>query len=325
MSNPFNKLKVQRDEEDVEVKAEVKVKGGPLFPDADKTKKKVKPEKKEEKVEQSHNDHNDTEGFEVVGKAKKPFISRADEDTTEKVLDQKPGKKEPSSHFPKQNRGDKVFRSNGKQRVFDRHESGTGYDKKVKKDGFGGKHTWEGSKKYDYDDTDYYFNKALNPKAPKEVKEEPLKEEVEEIVQEKEVTPTEVKVEGESEVKTEVKEGEGEKTEKKWRGKKGKKDETEEVDEKNKLVIPENAISLSDYKKNVKTATEVKTTTKIEVDLEPVEKKDESEIQVEGKKTGKKTKKVKELDAKEIELNKLIGASLKIEESNKGYRGGYKK
>ena len=316
MSNPFNKLRVHRDDDEVEVRAEAKTKAGPLFGAEEKTKKKVKPEKKEEKTEKN-NDHHDTTGFEVVGKVKKTTYTKNDEEGNDKG-EGKPGKKD-VNHPHKQKRGEQVFRANGNKRVFDKH-SGTGYDKKVKKEGFGGKHTWEGNKKqgYDYDDTDYYFNKALNPKP---VKEEPV---AETPVEEKTEVVVEAKVE--AEVATEVKEGEGENQEKKWKGKKGKKpEENTEEDEKNKLEVPENAISLSDYKKTAKTTTNVEAkANQIQVDLEPVEKKVEAEIFIESnKKSGKGKKKGKEIDPKEAELTKMIGVNLKIEDSATRERKNY--
>mgnify|MGYP000732886096 FL=1 len=77
MSNPFNKLKVHRDDEDVEQPVQQKTTPSTantaLFPGKEekKPKKKVRPEeKKEENVKETKEEVND-EGFEVVGKQKK--------------------------------------------------------------------------------------------------------------------------------------------------------------------------------------------------------------------------------------------------------------
>lgn len=318
MSNPFNKLRVHRDEDETEVKTQVKgTTESNLFKEAQKPKRKPKEVTEEKKETVVVETHHDTEGFSVVGKGKK--VTKNDENPTDKVFEEKPGKyqgEKPHKH----NRSEQNFRVGTKQRVFDRHVSGTGYDKHVKKEGFGGKHTWEGNRR-EYDDTDYYFEKALNPKAVKEV----IVEETHPVEVVKE-TKTEVKVE---EVKPEAtteekKEGEGDDKDKKKK-KKGKKDEVnDEEDEKNKLVIPENAKTMAELKVNVTSKVSKLADKPIEVDLELTDKKENEEVFIEKKaKTGKGKKKAKELDTNEVELNKLVGQSLKIDDGVKGFNKNY--
>ena len=99
MNNPFNKLKVHRDDEDVEQPVQQKT----VTPntntalagkDDKKPKKKVRPEeKKEEQVKEVKEEVND-EGFEVVGKQKKQKY----QDETEQY-EEKPGKKDAPKNF----------------------------------------------------------------------------------------------------------------------------------------------------------------------------------------------------------------------------------
>ena len=80
-------------------------------------------------------------------------------------------------------------------------------------------------------------------------------------------------------------------------------------DEKNKLHIPENAISLAEWKEQNKRTAPVHKQVKVEVDLEPIKKADAEFLGVAGKKQTEKKKKTKEVDQKEIEINKLLANS----------------
>lgn len=301
MSNPFNKLKVHRDSDDDEGFTPVG-KGAPqqdsLFkkPEAKKPKQRPKEEKPEEKAPVDDNQ----EGFEVVGKQpKKTYNQETVEEGTEKGHTHKATK----DHRDRRHEGQ--FRSNNPdKRVFDR-QSGTGRGKEVAKDGAGGKGTWGNQLKsakrevVDYDDTEYYFQKALNPK----------KEEITKIV-EKTVEPV-VEVQKEAAVEEEAK---PEKEHKERKGKKGVVNP--EVDEKDKLVIPENAISYNEWKQQNK-RTEVKAKEiKVEVNhLEPIVKKNDETIQVGAKVVVEKKKKAKEVNKKEEELNKILASSIAHEEA----------
>jgi hypothetical protein len=292
MSNPFNKLKVQRDEEEdftvVQSKAAAQKK---VVDDTKKPKQRPKEEKTED----------DNEGFEVVGKVSKKQPRYQGEQTEE---EKKPKAREEVKHHHKH---DGVVRVSGNQRPFDRH-SGTGRGKEVSKQGAGGKGTWGNQEKsakreiQDYDDTDHYFNKVLKPKKEEALVEEPAVEE-----------PKAEEVKVEEEAKDE---------------KKGKKkivvDPVE--DEKNKLHIPENAISLAEWKEQNKRTAPVHKQVKVEVNLEPIKKGNEEFLGVAGKKKNDdKKKKTKEVDQKEVEINKLLnvkiddGTQKRTFNQNKGY------
>lgn len=312
--NPFNKLKVERDEEDFVEVNNGKIGGSsqPLFGKDQKPKKKIRPEKKED---EQREEVNDNDGFAMVGKGNKKPNNRGGDD--DKNFEQKPGKKDAPRKFH-QNRNNQQFREGAKTRQFDRHVSGTGRGKEIAKGGRGGKGTWEGKGRemVDYD-TDYYFNRVLNKQndAEEVVVEEPVKEAEPEKKEE-------VVAQENAEENQENKE-EGEKKERK----KGKKDLPEEEDEKNKLIIPENAMTLEDYKNKVKkitTDTSKVAGTKVQVDLEAIERNEENDvIAVTVDKQKKDKKKVKTLDAKEVELNKLVGANLKIEDNSQNRERDY--
>ena len=293
MSNPFNKLKVQRDEEEEDFTV-VQNKAAQKKVVDDSKKPKQRP--KEEKVE------DDNEGFEVVGKVSKKQPRYQGEQTEE---EKKPKAREEIKHHHKH---DGVVRVHGNQRPFDRH-SGTGRGKEVSKQGAGGKGTWGNQEKsakreiQDFDNTDHYFNKVLNPKKEEAFVEQPAVED-----------PKAEEVKVEEEIKDD---------------KKGKKrvvvtDPVE--DEKNKLHIPENAISLAEWKEQNKRTAPVHKTVKVEVDLEPIKKGADEFIGVAGKKQkDDKKKKTKEVDQKEVEINKLLkvkiddGTQKKAYNQNKGY------
>lgn len=295
MSNPFTKLKVQRDEEEDFTVVQNKAAQKKVVDDTKKPKQRPKEEKAED----------DNEGFEVVGKVSKKQPRYQGEQTEE---EKKPKAREEVKHHHKH---DGVVRVHGNQRPFDRH-SGTGRGKEVSKNGAGGKGTWGNQEKsakreiQDFDNTDHYFNKVLNPKKEEAFVEQPVAVE--------EPKAEEVKVE--EEVKDD---------------KKGKKKfvVTDPVeDEKNKLHIPENAISLAEWKEQNKRTAPVHKQVKVEVNLEQIKKGNDEFIGVAGKKKNEdKKKKTKEVDKKEVDINKLInvkiddGTQKRTYNQNKGHGG----
>lgn len=304
MSNPFNKLKVQRDDEEDFVPVQSHKPAQKQTVVADDKAKKPKQRPKQEK-----DTNEDNEGFEFVGKQqKKP---RTEEANPEAVTDKKFGKDHKKNDHPYK-RGEGKVRVGSNQRAFDRH-SGTGRGKEVKKEGAGGKYTWGNQDKnaqrdiVDYDDTDYYFNKALNPK----------KEEV--IVEAKEEVKAEIKEEVVPSTETEVKEEEGKDGKKDRKKKKGV--ETAEVDEKDKLIIPENAITLEELKQKKAAAAKEEKVEKVEikVDLEPIENK-KVEVTAESKKKGKKAKN-DQVNPKEVDINKLV--KIATEDDTRGGRKNF--
>lgn len=307
MSNPFNKLKVHRDDDEEEGFASVGKTAShvdPLFKKADDKAKKPKQRPKEEKKEEAHHPEEESnEGFETVGKVPKKV---RDETAPEEGERKHHGYKQTKEHKEKRHEGQ--LPANSKKRVFDRH-SGTGRGKEVPKDG-AGKGNWGNQAKsakrevVDYDDTEYYFQKALNPK--KEEVVAPIAEE-----------PVSVPVPVAEEVKPEeVKE------EKEYK-KREKKGAEVVVDEKDKLIIPENAISYNEWKQQVK-RTEVKhKEIKVEVNLEQIVKDKDETIQVAGKVQTEKKKKVKEANKKELEVNKIF-ANAAVSQDNKE-KSGYSK
>ena len=297
-NNPFNKLKVQREEEEF------------VTVTSKKQEKQEKPLAQPKKRPVDEHDE-DKDGFETVGKVeKKRFVNK---NTEEEAGQTKPGVNVDNQRHHKKHVGEVRVGSN--QRAFDRH-SGTGRGKEIKKEGAGGKGTWGNQERaakkevYDYDDSsDYYFNRVLHQKKEDQAEEVKELKVVEEKVEEKQEKPEEKE---EEQVE--------------YKDKKGKKKLADPVeDEKNKLIIPENAISLAEWKEKNQRQAPVQKEVKIEVKLEQISKPKDETIQVGGKKFGGEKKKVKgkEVDAKELkelELNKLV--NLKIEDSSyqkKGY------
>lgn len=331
MNNPFNKLKVHRDDEDVEQPVQQKTTPSTantaLFPGKEekKPKKKVRPEeKKEENVKETKEEVND-EGFEVVGKQKKQ--QRYNDETEQ--YEEKPGKKDAPKHYH-QKRTEQTVKQGTGQRVFDRHVSGTGRGKEVKKEGRGGRFTWEGKGReiVERDDTDYLFSRVLKG----DTKEEPVQydnydkyekydkyDRYEKYDKNQKYEKTEeVKVEEKQEVPaTETVVDADKDKDKKKKLKKG--EVNPEEDEKNKLVIPENAMTLKDYKeKAAKITTNTTKTAPIKVDLEVLAKdEDEHVISIPTTKGVKKDKKKeKGVNKEEADLNKLIGSTIGYEDSN---------
>ncbi len=302
MSNPFNKLKVHRDEEEDHTTSstqKVQKKEEPV-----KKTKQRPPEQKE--VKEEHDDH----GFEEVGKTQTKKQRYNNDDSN--VDTSKPSAKTENPRHHKKYEG--AVRVGSNQRAFDRH-SGTGRGKEVKKEGAGGKGTWGNQEKsapreiYDnYDNSDYYFNKVLNPKKTKEedvIVEEPVKEEV--------------KVE--EPVKEEVAFDDA-------KDKKGKKKPiiNPEEDEKNKLVIPENAISYSEWKEQNKRTAPVAKEVKVEVNLEKVVRNNQDEvIGIQGKQKAQPKKKEKPVEKSvAVEVKYDDGQREKKNYNQKGGNKGFK-
>lgn len=319
-SNPFGKLQVARDEEELEeiqnLRKQSKDTGYELFKtdDQPKKKKKIRPEEKKKVEEQSQQKEEDVEeGFSVVKKVKKTTKTLNEEVDADQ---EKPQHNKKQKDYKHHNRNDQAnFRSNKRQ--FDKH-SGTGRGKEISKQGAGGKYTWgnvdQMARNEVYESVDHYFNSALNPK-PKPVREEVVVEQPAETV-EPETAPVEdkqpetvenVNAEGQD---TENKDGKG-KDRRKGKGKKGKE---EEVDDSEKLVIPENAITLDEYKKAKGLDNRPATQTaqrKVESNLVEKEKPKDLSIgigvQQENKKKGQKKK--KDNAEKELLVDLTVGES----------------
>jgi hypothetical protein len=312
MSNPFTKLKISRDREDEEelnAQTQKKETGQELFKVEEqqtKKKKKVRPEEKK-KMEEQEQVKDDEEGFSVVQKIKKP--TRGNDDY--EVVEQKQNTYQKFNN-DKHKGGNQPREVRPNQRQFDKH-SGTGRGKEVSKGGAGGKYTWGNEEKqakrevYDYDQggVDHFFDSALNPKPKRE------KREYEETRQE-EVPVQEVKVEVVVPETIQNTEAVEDNLDKKGRKKKVNPEEEKEED---KLIIPENAISLEEYRKNkpvVVRAVE-KTTVRVESNLKEMENKKDNAIESK-KKPAKKKKET---------LEKELNIPLKVEESTNDWKSGY--
>ena len=132
MSNPFNKLKVHRDDDEDEGFTTVgKATGHAEVKKADDKTKKPKQRPKEEKKEETHAVEDNNEGFETVGKVAKKV---RDEAATEEVEKKPHAFNQTKDHKDKRHEGQ--YPANSKKRVFDR-QSGTGRGKEIPKDGAG--------------------------------------------------------------------------------------------------------------------------------------------------------------------------------------------
>lgn len=316
-SNPFGKLQVVRDDEELEeiqnLRKQSKDTGLELFKTDDqaKKKKKVRPEEKKKVEEQNQQRDEDVEeGFSVVKKVKKTTRPLNDDLETDPEKAQHNKKQKDFKHH---NRNDQNnFRP--KKRAFDKH-SGTGRGKEISKQGAGGKYTWgnvdQMARDEVYESVDHYFNSALNPK-PRPVREEVQEQPTETVepeqapVEEKQPETTE-NVEGEAQ-ETENKDGKG-KDRRKGKGKKGKE---EEVDEADKLVIPENAITLDEYKKAKGLDNRPQTQTaqrRVETNLVEKEKPKDLSIGIGVENKKKAQKKKKETNEKELLVDLTVGDS----------------
>jgi len=299
MSNPFGRLKIERDEDEIMEQKKQQKDAQELFTkESGKPKRKVKPSDVQEKKDVVVEDT--TTGFEKVGKAKKNVSHEESEQTGNAPVQKERGKK---FH---QNRGDQTFRVNNKTRQFDRHESGTGRGKEIKKEGRGGKGTWEGHgvkrEIQDYDNTDYHFNKALNPRKEKETK----------YVAEEVVVVEEKKEEVVVVVAEEVVEQEAKPEKVKPKTKQDLADEAEA--EKNKLEVPEDALTLTEWKAKMnKTGltADVKKNVAVKVDLDEFEARADETIGIANPKA-KKNRGAKNLKVaqKDVDLNKMINLNI---------------
>lgn len=327
MNNPFNKLKVQRDEEDNETlktNAPTTNKNQPLF---NNTKNEEKKKVKQRPPKEEKPSHDDNEGFEYVGKVPKKSQKLQSQNAEYVSSNAKPGAKDTfTNEKTYHKRGDKYdnnYKPRGNKREFERH-SGTGRGNEVKKGGAGGKGTWgvQNNKRdiVDYDDTEYYFNKALNPSTIQEEGnlDEETKENKEEVNNndEKKNEGNEIdKEENKNEEATNDKDG-------KKKPKKGDKN-VQEVDEKDKLIIPKNAITLSELRKKQqqenkdntnKKEVDIKNANNVNLEVISSKKDNSSNAKIVNKK-GNKVKNSK-FDPKEIEANKYLG-NLTVEEYSK--------
>jgi hypothetical protein len=301
--NPFGQLSVRRDDDDevtIKTVQHTTASSDPLFQqkEADKKKKKVRPE--ENKKENVQTKEDNLEGFEVVGKTKQKQKTRGDEEEQQvERKDRKPKNKGAFEAKPPRE---------GK-RQFERH-SGTGRGKEIAKGGAGGHHTWgsnpkqiakEGEREVDYySNDDKWFRSALSEKKPEDVKEiieeEPQKE-VEEVRQEEVAAPQEIK---------------------ERRKRKGEEEEKKEDD----LERPENALSLAEYKellrqKNQGLDNKPKTVVKANETDAQFKTKEEGQfvlgLTTEDKKKDKKIKD-KKVDSREKDITASVVSNLKTDD-----------
>jgi len=239
MKNPFAGMKViDRDEDKEETVAKVSAKEEPK--DASKKKRKVRPGESN----QQQQGPEDNEGFEEVKKKKERKYDEenkeANQDTQKpkKKRDYKDNKSNDDYFKPEQgdNRGqDKPLNkelphfNNPNKRTFDR-VSGTGRGKDIKKGGFGGKTSWEGTNRNNIDEL-YSVEVDLNASKPKNEGDLNQNEETNEKTEE----PV---IQGEKQREDNYKDR-----------RYGKKEKPEE--EKEKVVplfdIPENAVTYEEY------------------------------------------------------------------------------
>ena len=265
LSNPFGKMKVERDSED-ENEDFQKVKSNKpsqqLFVAPEQKKKKKRPENTENqgtKIE-------DEEGFEEVSKHKpqrKKQKSEEGDDFNSLKQNHYAQKEGPKYYPPKTKKPGK--------REYER-KSGTGRGKEVSKGGAGGKGTWgdnpkEISRKFEKNYDEYYIDKALrgefkeydkeykkedkNDEKKDDKNEEKNEDKNEEKNEEKNDEKKDDKNEKEDEKNENVKEGENENY-KGRKGRKDKKDKEKVVNKEDLLTRPENAQSLDDYLKEHK-------------------------------------------------------------------------
>lgn len=331
-SNPFAKLKIKHEEDDGEKEGfkEVKDKKQNIpFGIDEKKKKKARPPEQKPEVDDNDGD------FEEVRKKKGKFYNKsneAEEHTEETQKDKKPQRGGYYKHYPNK------YQEQGK-RQFDRR-SGTGRGKEISKGGAGGKGTWGNNpnnmaREEGFDD--YEIDKAINEDNANLERLErggrrgnrggprggprgrggrrgnrggPRRDEAEEKEKEE-------KEEGQEDEK---KEEEEPKEEKKVKPEFPKR----ELDEKDKLVRPEGAVTLEEYLKNQTNVPEeeekkVVKKPKETQELQELPKEVEKEFGVgeEKKKKEKKTKKVEEEENEEI--NKAF-ENIKFGEERRPYR-----
>lgn len=353
--NPFGQLSVRRDEEDevqtVVSQTNVNTNTLPLFNAPVNTvnkKKKVRPDEK--KGTEDNNtvsaSYEDNTGFEVVGSKKKgPFKGKRELQEEEHAVDGK-YKKERQNQGGYLERNDKVAPN---KRQFERH-SGTGRGKEISKGGAGGHHTWGTNSKNvarDYEkhqnDDNYHdnrenrlFENALNPRVPRqkyeenETQENKTNVEVKDNTENKETTE---QVKEENKEANTIEQGQ----EGTYERKRKEKEVVEVVNEAELIKRPQNALSLADYKEQLKSKNQslssVNTNKQVvrneESNLTLKNKSEEAYLGVESNiKKAEKTNKGKERkeNKQEVDLNRLVGSNLKTEDSrdnrdNRNYQG----
>jgi hypothetical protein len=138
--NPFGNLNINRDDDEdqdlVKVTAKINISASNTTSQTEmKKKKKVRPEEKIQKNEEYVETSN--EGFEVVGKIKKPYTAQiAVEGEDQKKNNKEKRAKGQDNHEKKQ-----FNKARPEKRQYERH-SGTGRGKETAKNGAGGKATW---------------------------------------------------------------------------------------------------------------------------------------------------------------------------------------
>jgi len=307
--NPFGKLTIMRDSDDeMEISKNTQkvtsVQNNTTSAQTVNKKKKVRPEEK--KREQNEKREELEEGFVTVvkkGHKEQPRSKKNDEETvevTKKDFNVKPKNKEFMKPRPKVRDGKRQF-----ERI-----SGTGRGKEIKKEGAGGKHTWEGNKKNFDDADDLVFDKVLNKETQENVvvEQEAKQEEKTEVVVEETKAEEETKVE-------EVKE------------KKEKKGNQPEVDPKDLLERPENAMTLAEYQEAQKEKN-----AKLNANVREVTKPEGTDSLKEQSKTEDlfrfgvdNTKKAKKHGAKEKKQDKEILFTANFEDNQFNNRGGNRK
>jgi len=199
-----------------------------------KKKKKVRPEEKPQKQE---NVQELSEGFEVVGKvSKRPYTKNNNEEEGEQ-------KKEGKPKYRGTGNNDRVYnKARPQKRQYEKH-SGTGRGRETAKGGAGGKTVWgdnpeqiarEGKRNYGTRD-DYLFESVLNPKKETEVVQEQPEEQPQVNAEENQNEQNQVEEEKNPEPRFEK-----------------KQEEQEEIPPEERLDRPEGALSLAEYREQLK-------------------------------------------------------------------------
>ena len=314
-SNPFDKLNINREEqeEDDQEFHQVKGKEKNVPYGIEQKKKKVRPKELEKVKDEGE------EGFEEVqSKTKKRSQENIEEGEETKVHKKRRGVNYNTQEEREHRLQDKPRRG----RQFDR-QSGTGRGKEVAKGGAGGKGTWGDNprniaKNYENYNDDYYFESALNPQKRKD---RPPRR------------PRKENKEDEKEKEGEEKEGEGETQNEEQKEDKKEKKEKErrkiEIKEEDRLHRPENEMSLDDYLKSKELPKEEEKEVERIKDGKPLtktEKKKEETLGTTGLgKKKEKKKKEKKVNQEEVDLNFQIGENLEVGEGdNENRRRGGK-
>lgn len=232
--NPFGNLTINRDDEDDDGMIRVTPKNttsASMFTNVTemKKKKKVRPEENRQKETVQEV----TEGFEVVGKTnKRPYTAKNNSEEGEEQ------KKEDKPKHKGTGNKDRVYnKTRPQKRQYEKH-SGTGRGKETAKGGAGGKTVWgdnpdqiaRQAKSGTRDD--YLFESVLNPKKEETKVEAQVEEEVKETVEETPVEEVQEKAEHVERKEKVVAE--------------------EEIPPEERLDRPEGALSLAEYREQMK-------------------------------------------------------------------------